>query len=721
MRVRRVAQAVSVGLLLMIIASAVPASAQGAQPPPTSLRVELQDLFITSGANLQNGTAPADTPCGPGAGQGIPPSATWSYALPFNGSYHIRDTISATIVFGQPASAAPGVPPPPAAAPQGATVTAKLEGSENPITAPPATIAGPTVAGTLTFTFTPNETAPLVGAAGTPLKLTVTVATPQAQGNNFQAHCGENSRIGAPLVYRGGPTAGDIDGDSIPDLEDQDRDGDGALNTAEPGTCAFYTPPRAYADNPETRVGADTDGDGVNDDVECAATPASNPSNPSSVPARPPSLLAILLPWILLLVVLGLIAAIVFVFLKYGKTAAVVIVSQPELFIPPGTKGKYEVSVQNLSKKGEARTYQLAVAGMPEGWDAKLNNDHVTLEPEGGATNKQSVWLEVEAPAHNEAESAVVTVKATPLNKAGRKDTFKLGGKAETITSINVPPGSKVPVKRGGKIETAEAKEEAAPAAGDVGTGDSDQRPVVDIEGVGATYSAKLEKMGIKTVGELRRADSAAVAKKVGTDETTVKQWQAMGDLMNLEGVGPQFAEQLVRSGIMSIAQLADEKPKPLVEKVETTNKARATPIQGAGIQEKQAKNFIKAAEKFLKKNPGAVPAAAAAAAAPAAAAAAAPTPAAPAGAPPAKPQLQVGGLRHEPPAFRQGDAVKSIVNVTNNGKDKSTIKLSLYVNDGLADVQTVTVKAGKAQDVQFKWTAQEKNKLNIRGEVVPS
>jgi hypothetical protein len=57
---------------------------------------------------------------------------------------------------------------------------------------------------------------------------------------------------------------------------------------------------------------------------------------------------------------------------------------------------------------------------------------------------------------------------------------------------------------------------------------------------------------------------------------------------------------------------------------------------------------------------------------------------------------------------------------VTNNGKDKSTIKLSLYVNDGLADVQTVAVKPGKAQDVQFKWTAQEKNKLNIRGEIVP-
>jgi hypothetical protein len=30
-----------------------------------------------------------------------------------------------------------------------------------------------------------------------------------------------------------------------------------------------------------------------------------------------------------------------------------------------------------------------------------------------------------------------------------------------------------------------------------------------------------------------------------------------------------------------------------------------------------------------------------------------------------------------------------------------------------------VSVKPGKSKDVQFKWTAQQQNKLNIRGELV--
>jgi len=390
------------------------------------------------------------------------------------------------------------------------------------------------------------------------------------------------------------------------------------------------------------------------------------------------------------------------VFLKYGRTAAVLIVSQPELFVPPGTKGKYEVSVENLSKKGEPRTYQLAVLGMPEGWDAKLNTDHVTLEAQGGATTKQSVWLEVESPAHNEPESAVVSVKATPLNKAGRKDTFKLGGRAETITSINVPPGSKVPVKRGGKVEAADAKDEPAdaPAA------------ALTLVALGADEASakKLNTAGVNDSEQLRTADAAALAKKTKLQEATLKTWQQVADLVRL-GMTPQQAAALATAGIGSIVQLADADGKEVGTK--------------AGVDEKTGKAWVKAAGKWRKKHKdemSATPAAAAApsAGAPASVPAAAAAAAAPAGAP-AKPQLQVGGLRHEPPAFRQGDAVKSIVNVSNNGKDKSTIKLSLYVNDGLADVQTVSVKAGKAQDVQFKWTAQEKNKLNIRGEIVPS
>lgn len=82
------------------------------------------------------------------------------------------------------------------------------------------------------------------------------------------------------------------------------------------------------------------------------------------------------------------------------------------------------------------------------------------------------------------------------------------------------------------------------------------------------------------------------------------------------------------------------------------------------------------------------------------------------------KPRIQIGGLTHDPEKFKKGEDVKSMVNVTNNGDSDVKLKLSLYVNEGLADATTVSVKSGKSKKASFKWTAQEKNKLNIRGEL---
>lgn len=82
------------------------------------------------------------------------------------------------------------------------------------------------------------------------------------------------------------------------------------------------------------------------------------------------------------------------------------------------------------------------------------------------------------------------------------------------------------------------------------------------------------------------------------------------------------------------------------------------------------------------------------------------------------KPRIQIGGLTHDPETFKKGQDVKSTVNVTNNGDSDVKLKLSLYVNEGLADATTVSVKPDKTKKASFTWTAQEKNKLNIRGEL---
>lgn len=721
-------------LAAMVLVGAVLASSVEGQGAPDSLKNDFGKLLTTAGSApkfINSTTTPTAGKCLMIQGQAttVPPLALpWAFKLPGNNTaqmWHLETAFSLTIKW---VPATDGTP----MATTGLNITATVKGDgmqEGPgaayateiPSAPPGNVPA-----TSKIDWKFDATRTYISHGGGPLTVTITV-TPKPAGpaavNNIAIECGTGTFVEPLVIYSGMPGQGDVDADGIPNEDDPDIDNDGVANAAERAVRCNVTGENVkFEENKDLKPGKnDFDKDGSDDEVECAK--GTNPLSSSSVPAKPKTIMDYLPMIIVLLVILLLVAAVLLFFFKFSVVAKVSVASQPELFIPPGEKGKYEVAVESTVKKGEPRTFQLQVSGMPEGWDAKLNIDHVTLPAMDQPNARQTVWLEVEAPQHTDAESAVVAVKAVPLNKAGRKDTMHRGGKAETITSINVPPGSKVPVKRGGAVKAA-APKDAAPAASapsDVGTGDADQQPVMAIEGVGEVYGKALEKMGIRTVGELRRASVGEMAVKTGANETTVRQWQAMGDLMNLEGVGPQFAEQLVRSGVTSIPQLAEQKPKELVAAVEKTNAARQTPIQGAGIQEKQAKNFVKAAKDFLKKNPQAVPAAAPVAAMAASAPAAAPmAAAAPASAPAAKPQLQVGGLKHEPPAFRQGEQVKSTVNVANNGAATSTIKLTLYVNDGLADVQTVTVKAGKAKDVQFKWTAQERNKLNIRGELVP-
>jgi uncharacterized repeat protein (TIGR01451 family) len=340
--------------------------------------------------------------------------------------------------------------------------------------------------------------------------------------------------------------------------------------------------------------------------------------------------------------------------------------------------------------------------------------------------------LTVEAPTHADPESAVVTVRAIALNKQGRKDTLKLPASAKTITSINVPPDAKVPVHRGQAVKTRKDSgrpgepatiPDAAGATAAMAASSSvwleKDRPVIDIEGVGAEYAPKLETMGHGTVQTLHAGDAKKIAKKLDTNETTVRQWQEMAELIDVDGVGPQVAELLVRSGIHSIAQLAKSDPKELAATLERTNADRKVRIQGGPAGLKSAKAWIKSAGKhpFAGR---AVPEAPAEAAAPETAVVP-PAPEGPAAAAPpaAKPNLQVGGLIHNPATFSAGQEVKSTVTVTNAGDAPQTLKLSLFVNDALADAQSVTVKPGKAKEVKFKWTAQERNKLNIRGELV--
>ena len=103
---------------------------------------------------------------------------------------------------------------------------------------------------------------------------------------------------------------------------------------------------------------------------------------------------------------------------------------------------------------------------------------------------------------------------------------------------------------------------------------------IVDIEGIGPAYAAKLNAAGIQDTDDLFaeagiKANRAKLAEETGISEKLILSWCNMADLMRLKGVGGQFAELLHAAGIDSCKELAQRKAENLHAKMEEVNAAK--------------------------------------------------------------------------------------------------------------------------------------------------
>lgn len=100
---------------------------------------------------------------------------------------------------------------------------------------------------------------------------------------------------------------------------------------------------------------------------------------------------------------------------------------------------------------------------------------------------------------------------------------------------------------------------------------------LVDIEGVGAAYAAKLAKVGVKsTEGLLKQCASSKgrkdLAEKSGVSETLILKWANRVDLARVKGVGAQYADLLEAAGVDTVVELGNRKPDHLVAKMTEVN-----------------------------------------------------------------------------------------------------------------------------------------------------
>jgi predicted flap endonuclease-1-like 5' DNA nuclease len=103
---------------------------------------------------------------------------------------------------------------------------------------------------------------------------------------------------------------------------------------------------------------------------------------------------------------------------------------------------------------------------------------------------------------------------------------------------------------------------------------------LVEIEGIGANYAKALVGAGIDTIEELLReggtpAGRDAIAGKSALSGKLILEWVNHADLMRIKGVGSEYADLLEAAGVDTVPELAQRNAANLTEKLEGINEVK--------------------------------------------------------------------------------------------------------------------------------------------------
>jgi predicted flap endonuclease-1-like 5' DNA nuclease len=106
---------------------------------------------------------------------------------------------------------------------------------------------------------------------------------------------------------------------------------------------------------------------------------------------------------------------------------------------------------------------------------------------------------------------------------------------------------------------------------------------VIEIEGIGKKYSLKLGRAGLDNVEDLKKLtweQINEVAKKTKISPKLIDKWQEQADLMSLKGIGSEFAEVLNKIGIDSVKELSRRNSAKVLEKIKAFDIRRPNVIR---------------------------------------------------------------------------------------------------------------------------------------------
>lgn len=103
---------------------------------------------------------------------------------------------------------------------------------------------------------------------------------------------------------------------------------------------------------------------------------------------------------------------------------------------------------------------------------------------------------------------------------------------------------------------------------------------IVDIQGIGPEFSEKLKSINVHTTEDLLKVATdekafGTLSQKTGISEKLFETWTGMARLMQVDGIGPQYAELLYHAGVDSVETLRKQPVDALLRKLGEVNATR--------------------------------------------------------------------------------------------------------------------------------------------------
>lgn len=100
---------------------------------------------------------------------------------------------------------------------------------------------------------------------------------------------------------------------------------------------------------------------------------------------------------------------------------------------------------------------------------------------------------------------------------------------------------------------------------------------LIDIEGIGPSYAEKLNKAGVNSLQRLLKQGATAqgrkeIAVKSGINEKQILEWVNHADLFRVKGIGSEYSDLLENAGVDTVVELANRKAENLYQKLMEVN-----------------------------------------------------------------------------------------------------------------------------------------------------